>query len=78
MPSLAPIRGTVLGSAMVPMWHPLSLEKQVDAVLNLGVFAPGSIPREYCDDPEYLKMRLFRMDLRGEGDRLRRFCGILK
>lgn len=78
VPSLAVIRGTALGSAMVPMWHPLSLEKQVDAVLNLGVFAPGSIPREYCDDPEYMKMRLFRTDLRGEGDRLRRFCGLLK
>jgi hypothetical protein len=60
------------------VWHPLSLEKQVDAVLNLGVFAPGSIPREYCDDPAYLKMRLFRLDPRGEGDRLRGFCGLLK
>ena len=78
VPSLAPVRGTVLGSAMVPMWHPLSLEKQVDAVLNLGLFAPGSIPREYCDDPDYMKMRLFRMDLRGEGDGLRRFCGLQK
>jgi hypothetical protein len=78
VPSLAPIRGTALGSAMVPMWHPLSLEKQVDAVLNVGVFAPGSIPRAYCDDAEYMKMRLFRMDLRSEGDGLRRFCGLVK
>jgi hypothetical protein len=78
VPSLASVRGTLLGSAMVPMWHPLPLEKQVDAVLNIGVFAPGSIPREYCNDPEYVKMRLFRLDLRGEGDQLRRFCGLTK
>jgi hypothetical protein len=78
VPSLAVIGGTALGQAMVPMWHPWSLEKQVDAVLNLGTFSPGSIPRAYCDDPDYMKMRLFRMDLRGEGDRLRRFCGLVK
>lgn len=76
VPALALVRGTPLGAAEVPMWHPLRLEQQFDAALNLGSFAPGRVPREFCDDPEYMRMRLFRMDLRGEGDQLRRFCGL--
>ena len=76
VPSLALVRGTPLGAAEVPMWHPLRLEQQFDAVVNLGSFSPGRVPREFCDDPEYMKMRLFRMELRGEGDQLRRYCGL--
>jgi hypothetical protein len=72
-PSLALIRGTVIGAAEVPMFHPLRFEERFDAVL-VDALAPGSVPREYCDDPDYVKMRLFRLDLRGQGDQLRRFC----
>ena len=74
-PSLAMLRGTVIGAAEVPMFHPLRFEQRFDAVL-IDALAPGSVPKEYCDDPEYVKMRLFRLELRGEGDRLRRYCGI--
>lgn len=78
VPSLALVRGTPIGATEVPMWHPLRLEQQFDAVVNLGSFFPGRVPREFCDDPDYMKMRLFRMDLRGEGDQLRRFCATPK
>jgi hypothetical protein len=78
VPSLSMVKGTRLGAGEWPLWHPLRLEQRFDAVLNLGVFSPGRVPIEYCADPEYMKMRLFRMDLRGRGDELRRYCGILK
>jgi hypothetical protein len=76
-PSLALLRGTMIGAAEVPMFQPLRFEQRFDAVL-IDAIAPGSVPREYCGDPDYVKMRLFRLDLRGQGDQLRRFCGLLK
>lgn len=78
VPSLSMVKGTRLGAAEWPLWHPLRLEQRFDAVLNLGTFSPGRIPLEYCADPEYMKLRLFRMDLRGRGDELRRYCGQAK
>lgn len=57
------------------MFHPLRFEERFDAVL-IDAVAPGTVPSDYCDDPDYLKMRLFRLELRGQGDMLRRFCGI--
>jgi hypothetical protein len=77
LPSLTVVHGTVLGAAELIVWNPLPLQQQVDAVL-LDALAPGRVPREFCDDPEYMKMRLFRMDLRGQGDQLRRYCGVVK
>ena len=74
-PSLALIRGTAIGAAEVPMFQPLRFEERFDAVL-IDAIAPGAVPRDYCSDPEYVKMRLFRLELRGQGDLLRRFCGI--
>ena len=74
-PSLALIHGTAIGAAEVPMFYPLRFEQRFDAVL-IDALAPGVWPRELCDDPEYMKMRLFRLELRGQGDELRRFCGI--
>jgi hypothetical protein len=74
-PSLALLRGSLIGAAEVPIFHPLRFEQQFDAVL-VDALAPGSLPRAYCDDPDYVKMRLFRLDLRGEGDRLRKYCGL--
>ena len=74
-PSLALLRGTAIGAAEVPMFHPLRFEQRFDAVL-IDATAPGSVPREYCNDPEYVKLRLFRLDLRGEGGQLKRFCGL--
>ncbi len=74
-PSLALLRGTLIGGAEVPMFQPLRFEQRFDAVL-VDALAPGTVPREYCDDPEYVKMRLFRLDLRGQGDQLRRHCGL--
>lgn len=78
VPSLSMVKGTRLGAGEWPLWHPLRLEQRFDAVLNLGAFSPGRVPLEYCADPEYMKMRLFRMDLRGRGDELRRYCGLIK
>jgi hypothetical protein len=75
LPSLAVIRGTGLGATELAPWHPLPLDKQIDAVL-VDTLAPSRVPREFCDDPDYMTMRLFRMDLRGQGDQLRRHCGI--
>jgi hypothetical protein len=72
-PSLAVVRGTTIGAAELPMFQPLRFEQQFDAVM-IDALAPGTVPREYCDDPEYMKMRLFRLDLRGMGDQLRRHC----
>lgn len=72
-PSLALLRGTQVGAAEVPMFQPLKFEERFDAVL-VDTFAPGSLPREYCNDSEYMKMRLFRLGLRGQADQLRRFC----
>jgi hypothetical protein len=74
-PSLALLRGTVMGVAEVPMFQPMTVEQRFDAVL-IDALAPGTLPREYCDDPDYVKMRLFRLELRGQGDMLRGFCGI--
>jgi hypothetical protein len=74
-PSLALLRGTLIGAAEVPMFYPLRFEDRFDAVL-IDAVSPGMVPREFCDDPEYVKMRLFRLELRGQGDLLRRFCGI--
>jgi hypothetical protein len=74
-PGLALLSGTPIGAAEVPMFHPLRFGQQFDAVL-IDALAPGSVPREFCDDPEYVTMRLFRLELRGEGDRLRNYCGI--
>ena len=76
-PSLAMLQGTTIGAAMVPMFHPLRFEQQFDAVL-IDALAPGTWPREFCDDPEYVKMRLFRLELRGQGEQLRRHCGIVQ
>ena len=76
-PSLALLRGTAVGAAEVPMFQPLRFEQRFDAVL-IDAVAPGTVPREYCDDPEYVKMRLFRLELRGQGDQLRRHCGLPK
>jgi hypothetical protein len=73
LPSLTLLRGTGIGAMAVPMFHPLRFEQQFDAVL-VDAPAPGTVPREYCDDPEYVKMRLFRLELRGQGDMLRQFC----
>ncbi len=74
-PSLALIRGTAIGAAEVPMFQPLRFEERFDAVI-IDALAPGTLPRAYCDDPDYVKMRLFRLELRGQGDQLRTFCGI--
>lgn len=74
-PSLALLRGTLIGAAEVPMFQPLRFEQRFDAVL-VDTLTPGTVPREYCDDPDYVKMRLFRLDLRGQGDQLRRHCGV--
>jgi hypothetical protein len=76
-PSLALLRGTVMGASEVPMFHPLRFEERFDAVI-IDALAPGIVPREYCDDPEYVKMRLFRLELRGQGDQLRRHCSLPK
>jgi hypothetical protein len=75
LPSLARLQGTALGAAEIVLFQPLRFEQRFDAVI-VDALAPGSVPREYCDDPEYVKMRLFRLELRGQGDMLRRFCGI--
>jgi hypothetical protein len=74
-PSLALVRGTQVGAAEVPLFQPLRFEQRFDAVL-VDALNPGAVPREYCDDPDYVKMRLFRLELRGQGDQLRRYCGI--
>lgn len=74
-PSLALLRGTVMGAAEVPMFQPLRFEERFDAVV-IDALAPGMVPREYCDDPEYVRMRLFRLELRGEGNQLRRHCSL--
>lgn len=58
-----------MGAAEIPMFGPLRFEQRFDAVL-VDAFAPGSVPRKFCNDPEYMKMRLFRLDLRGQGDQL--------
>ena len=57
------------------MFQPLRFEQRFDALL-VDTLTPGTVPREYCDDPDYVKMRLFRLDLRGQGDQLRRHCGV--
>jgi hypothetical protein len=72
-PSLAMLRGTVLGASEPVVFQPLRFEQRFDAVL-VDAANPGSVPRAYCDDPDYMKMRLFRLELRGQGDQLRRFC----
>jgi hypothetical protein len=74
-PSLALLRGTNIGAAEVPMFQPMIFEDRFDAVL-IDAPAPGSLPREYCDDPDYVKMRSFRLGLRGESDQLSRHCGL--
>jgi hypothetical protein len=76
-PSLAVLRGTVMGAAEVPTFHPLRFEQRFDAVI-IDALAPSVVPREYCNDPEYVKMRLFRLELRGQGDQLRRHCSLPK
>jgi hypothetical protein len=76
-PSLALLRGTVMGAAEVPLFQPLRFEQRFDAVI-IDALAPGIVPREYCDDQEYVKMRLFRLELRGQGDQLRRHCSLPK
>jgi len=65
-PSLALIRGTVLGAADFPAGpgRPVRNEDQFDAFLYLGPpsrITISQLPRALCSDREYMEMRLGRM-----------------
>jgi len=69
IPSLAVLRGTVLGAAL--FWpeagrREVKMEDQFDAVLYLGPpskMTMSHLPPALCADPEYLRMRLGRLAL---------------
>ena len=69
VPSLAMLRGTVLGSARWdpdPKRRPVRIEEQFDAILYLG--PPSSMTASrlaptLCSDPAYMEMRLWRLSL---------------
>lgn len=65
-PSLAILRDTTLGAAMIDSRHPSRLADQFDAVLYLG--SPGEmtvskLSRALCSDHTYLEMRIARLAL---------------
>jgi hypothetical protein len=73
VPSLATIRGTVIGAKPyasfysippAPGWNLVRLEDQFDAVLYLGprsAMTTSRFPPELCRDRAYMKMRLRRL-----------------
>lgn len=68
-PSLAILRGTVLGSAIWdpnPRMRPARMEEQVDAILYLGPpssMTASKLSPTLCSDPQYMEMRLKRLGL---------------
>lgn len=65
-PSLAVLRDTSLGAAMIYSRHQSRLADQFDAVLYLGSPADmtlSTLPRALCSDHSYLDMRLARLAL---------------
>ena len=72
-PSLASVRGTVLGAAPFSRYFPLPnppstlrLQDQVDAILYLGqpsLMTTSRLSSALCQDHTYVEMRVGRMDL---------------
>jgi hypothetical protein len=72
--------GEVMATVPPEQWLVVKMEDQFDAVLYLG--APSTITysqlsRSLCLDPDYMKMRLGRIELEGPrflADELRKYC----